>query len=83
MFSVAWTYVIFQWLKDFIKSYQDSEKLNKMITPSEYYDRRWIDEELYNHGNQTCSPESIKKIKLSEKLTPDVIELLQKLNSIV
>lgn len=75
-------YFIFQWLENLVKSYESNEKLYEIPPLGEHYSKVWAKEELEMQKNQSSSsPRPNKKIKLTERITPDVVELVNRVNS--
>lgn len=72
---------IFQWLEDLVKSYDSCKKLYDIPPLGEHYAKNWVKEELEMQKSQSsCSPRPIKKLKLSERISPDVVELVNRAN---
>lgn len=75
---------IFQWLYDLVKSYDSTKKLYEIPPLGEHYAKNWAKEELEIQKNQSsCSPRPLKRLKLPERISPDVVELVNKLNCTV
>lgn len=73
-----------KWLNDLVKSYSPSKKLYEIPTLGEHYAKNWAKEELEMQKSQSsCSPRPPKKLKFTERITPDVVELVDKANSAI
>lgn len=73
-----------KWLDDLVKSYCTSKKLYEIPPLGEHYAKNWAKEELEMQKNQSsCSPRPPKKLKFSERIAPDVVELVDKANSAI
>ncbi|VVC28441.1 Hypothetical protein CINCED_3A018679 [Cinara cedri] len=71
-----------KWLENLVKSYDLNDKLYEIPPLGEHYSKIWAKEELEMQKNQSSSsPRPNKKIKLTERITPDVIELVNRVNS--
>lgn len=74
--------LIFQWLEDLVKSYSSDKKLYEIPSLGEHYAKNWAKEELEMQKTQSsCSPRPLRKLKLAERVSPDVVELVNKANS--
>lgn len=64
-----------------VKSYAPSKNLYEIPPLGEHYSKIWAKEELEIQKNQSsCSPRASKKLKLAERISPDVVELVNKAN---
>jgi transcriptional adapter 3 len=74
---------IFQWLEDLVKSYSPNQKLYEVPPLGEHYAKNWAKEELEMQKSQSsCSPRPIsKKLKLAERVSPEVVELVNRANA--
>lgn len=62
-------------------SYSPNKKLYNIPPLGEHYSKIWAKEELEIQKNQSsCFPRTPKKLKLGERISPDVIELVNKAN---
>lgn len=66
-----------------IKSYSPNKKLYEIPPLGEHYAMNWAKEELEIQKNQSssCSPRLSKKLKIAERISPNVVELVTKVNS--
>lgn len=65
-----------------VKSYSSDKNLYEIPPLGEHYTKVWAREELEIQKSQSsCSPRPVKRIKLAERVSPDVVELLNKVNS--
>ncbi|XP_022166291.1 uncharacterized protein LOC111030890 [Myzus persicae] len=73
-----------KWLSGLVKSYNSDKKLYEIPPLGEHYAKNWAKEELEMQKNQSsCSPRPPKKLKFSERIAPDVVELVDKANSAI
>lgn len=72
-------------MEDLVKSYGPDKKLHEVPPLGEHYAKNWAKEELEMQKNQSsCSPRPLsKKLKLSERISPEVVELVNKANAAV
>lgn len=65
-----------------IKSYSANKNLYEIPPLGEHYAMNWAKEELEIQKNQSsCSPRLSKKLKIAERISPNVVELVTKVNS--
>ncbi|XP_025408335.1 transcriptional adapter 3-like isoform X2 [Sipha flava] len=71
------------WLEDLVKSYSPNQKLYEVPPLGEHYAKNWAKEELEMQKSQSsCSPRPIsKKLKLAERVSPEVVELVNRANA--
>jgi len=74
---------IFQWLEDLIHSYNSTDIYQYEIPPlGDHYSIIWAKEELEIQKMQSSlSPRPCKRLKFSERISPDVVEILHKANN--
>ncbi|XP_050540909.1 transcriptional adapter 3-B [Daktulosphaira vitifoliae] len=72
------------WLEDLVKSYSSNMKLFEIPPLGEHYTKQWAKEEMEFQKNQSsCSPRPAKRLKLAERVSPEVVELVNKVNYVV
>lgn len=65
-----------------MKSYDTNKKLYEVPPVGEHYAKVWAKEELeMQKAQSSCSPRSTKRLKLIERISPDVVELVNKANT--
>lgn len=70
-------------MEDLVKSYNSDKNLYEIPPLGEHYSKTWAKEELELQKSQSsCSPRPVKKSKLAERISPDVVELLNKINTV-
>lgn len=70
-------------MEDLVKSYTTDKNLYEIPPLGEHYSKIWAKEELEIQKTQSsCSPRPVKRPKLAERISPDVVELLNKINSV-
>lgn len=59
-------------------------KLFEIPPLGEHYTKQWAKEEMEFQKNQSsCSPRPAKRLKLAERVSPEVVELVNKVNYVV
>ncbi|XP_050432546.1 transcriptional adapter 3 isoform X2 [Adelges cooleyi] len=72
------------WLEDLVKSYSSNLNLFEIPPLGEHYTKQWAKEEMELQKSQSsCSPRPAKRLKLAERVSPEVVELVNKVNYVV
>lgn len=71
---------IFQWLKNKVKSYDFTKKQQDIQPLGEHYSKKWAKYELEMRKFQSPCSSSQGIEKLNEKISPDIVELVNGVN---
>lgn len=70
------------WLEKMVSSYDLNEDIFKLPPLGEHYSKNWTERDLKNQKNQPSCSQPVAKNKLSTKVMPNVLELVNKINLI-